>query len=129
MEKNEEVKDGSIRSTFSNLIKEEIPEMSQEEAIKNYRENDTIAPIKKSKKDGDNDENTEESEHLKRIKEELLASLERVKKLAKRIFSEEKVKENLKVKEKTGKSGGKGLSKKAEVGEKVDKKEESEKER
>ena len=129
MERNEEVKDESVRSTFSKLIKEEMPEMSQEEAIKNYRENDTIAPIKNTKKDGDNEDNTEESEHLKRIKEELLASLERVKKLAKKIFSEEKIKDNLKVKEKTGKSGGKGLSKKAEVGEKVAKKEESEKER
>ena len=129
MEKNEEVKDGSVREIFSNLIKEEVPELSQEEAIKNYRENDTIAPIKKSKKDGDNDDNTEESEHLKRIKQELLASLERVKQLAKKIFSEEKVKDNLKVKEKTGKAGGKGLSKKAEVGERVAKKEESEKER
>ena len=65
----------NIKTTFSNLIKEEIPEMSQEDAIKNYRENDTIAPIKNSKKDSDNDDNTEESEHLKRIKQELLASL------------------------------------------------------
>jgi len=126
MEKNEEVKEASLRSTFSNLIKEEMPEMTQEEAIKNYRENDTIAPIKK---DGDNEDNTEESEHLKRIKQELLASLERVKQLAKKIFSEENVKDNLKVKEKTGKTGGKGLSKKIEAGEKVAKKEESEKER
>lgn len=129
MEKNEEVKNASIKSTFSNLIKEEMPEMSQEEAIKNYRENDTIVPIKKAKKEEDSDDNTEESEHLKRVKEELLASLERVKKLAKKIFSEEKIKDNLKVKEKTEKTGGKGLSKEAQTGEKVAKKEESEKER
>ena len=129
MEKNQEVKEASVRSTFSNLIKEEMPEMSQEEAIKNYRENDTIAPIKNAKKDGDNEDNTEESEHLKRIKQELLASLDRVKQLAKKIFSEEKIKDNLKVKEKTGKAGGKGLSKKLDEGEKVAKKEESEKER
>lgn len=129
MERNEEVRDESVKSTFSKLIKEEMPEMSQEEAIKNYRENDTIVAIKKSKKDEGNEDNTEESEHLKRIKQELLASLERVKQLAKKIFSEENVKDNLKVKEKTGKTGGKGLSKKAEAGEKVAKKEESEKER
>jgi len=122
-------KNVDIKKTFLDLIKEEEPEMSQEDAIKNYRDNDTISTIKNTKKDEDNDDNTEESEHLRRIKQELLASLERVKQLAKKIFSEEKVKDNLKVKEKTGKTGGKGLSKKVELGEKVAKKEESEKER
>lgn len=130
MEKNEEEKNISIKSTFSNLIKEEIPEMSQEEAIKNYRENDTIAPIKKSKKDGESDDNVEESEHIKRIKQELLASLERVKQLAKKIYSEEKSKSNLKVKEKVGKQqSGKGISKKIETSEKESRKEEIDKER
>jgi len=122
-------KNVDIKKTFLDLIKEEEPEMSQEDAIKNYRDNDTISTIKNTKKDEDNDDNTEESEHLRRIKQELLASLERVKQLAKKIFSEEKVKDNLKGKEKTGKTGGKGLSKKVELGEKVAKKEESEKER
>ena len=121
-----EEKKVEIKKTFSGLIGEEIPEMSQEEAIKNYRENDTIAPIKN---DSDSDDDTEESEHLKRVKQELLASLERVKQLAKKIFSEEKVKDSLKLKEKIGKTGGKGVSKKLETGEIVAKKEEIEKER
>lgn len=130
MDNNKELKNASIKSTFSNLIKEEIPEMSQEDAIKNYRENDTIVGIKKSKKDGESEDNIEESEHLKRIKQELLASLERVKQLAKKIFSEEKVKANLKVKEKSGKQqGGKGISKKVDTTEKEVHKEENEKER
>lgn len=114
-----------MKTTFSNLIKEEMPEMSQEDAIKNYRENDTIAPIKKSKKDGDSDENTEESEHLKRIKQELLASLERVKQLAKKLYSEDKNRTSIKVKEKAGKQ----QSKKIEENEKEARKEEKEKER
>lgn len=114
-----------MKTTFSNLIKEEIPEMSQEDAIKNYRENDTIAPIKTSNKDGDSDENTEESEHLKRIKQELIASLERVKQLAKKLYSEDKNKTSIKVKEKAGKQ----QSKKIEENEKTACKEEKEKER
>ena len=128
MEQNQEENNKciNIKNTFANLIKEEIPEMSQEEAIKNYKENDTIAPIKN---DTDSDDDTEESEHLKRVKQELLASLERVKQLAKKIFTEEKVKNNLKVKEKTGKTGGKGISKKLETGERAARIEESEKER
>lgn len=126
---DENIKERSVKTTFSNLIKDEIPEMSQEDAIKNYRENDTIAPIKNSK-NADSEDNTEESEHLKRIKQELLESLERVKKLAKKLYSEEKIKSNLKVKDKGGKQqSGKGISKKIESEEKVNKKEDSEKER
>lgn len=129
MDKNEEGREANIRSTFSSLIKEEIPEMTQEEAIKNYRENDTIAPIKNSKKE-DSEDNTEESEHLKRIKQELLASLDRVKKLAKKIYSEEKIKNNIKVKERVGKQqSGKGVSKKMDTNEIETQKEDNEKER
>ena len=79
-----------IKNTFSTLINEELPEMTQEEAIKNYREDNTIAIPKKGAEDSE--DNTEESEHLKRIKKELLASLERVKVLAKKIFGEETIK-------------------------------------
>ena len=124
-----EDKNIEIKSTFSKLIKDEVPEMSQEEAIKNYRENDTIEPTRKLKKD-DSEDNTEESEHLKRIKQELLDSLERVKKLAKKLYSEEKTKSNLKVKDKTGKQqSGKRISKKIEAGEKENQKDDNEKER
>lgn len=129
MEQKENIRNSDknidMKTTFSNLIKEEVPEMSQEDAIKNYRENDTIAPIKKSKKDGESDENTEESEHLKRIKQELIASLERVKQLAKRLYSEDKNRTSIKVKEKAGKQ----QSKKIEENEKEARKEEKEKER
>ena len=130
MGQNEDFKNSSMdfKTTFSNMVREEVPEMTQEEAIKNYKEDDTIQLM--NKKNADSDDNVEESEHLKRIKEELLASLERVKKLAKKIFTEEKVKANLKVKEKSGKQqSGKGVSKKVDSSEKVAKREESEKER
>ena len=124
-----EEKNIKMRQTFSNLIKEEVPEMSQEEAIKNYRENDTIQLIKKVKKESDSDDNIEESEHLKRIKQELLESLERVKKLAKNLFSDEKSKETLKVKQKSGKPSGRGMSKKIEQNPKEVHEQENEKER
>ena len=101
-----------IRTTFSNLVKEEVPEMSQEEAIQRYRENDTIEPVKKSKKDSDSDDNIEESEHLKRIKQELLASLERVKQLAKKLYNEDRNKAKLNVKEKAGKQQSKKIEEK-----------------
>lgn len=90
-----------IKNTFSTLINEELPEMTQEEAIKNYREDNTIAIPKKGAEDSE--DNTEESEHLKRIKKELLASLERVKVLAKKIFGEETIKSK-KITEKEKKS-------------------------
>lgn len=106
-----EEKNIKIKQTFSNLIKEEMPEMSQEEAIKNYREDGTIRPINNTKKDNDSDDNIEESEHLKRIKQELLASLERVKQLAKKLYSEEKNKSRLKVKERVGKQQTKKIDK------------------
>ena len=84
MKGNSEIK---IKETFGNMLKEDLPEMSQEEAIKNYRADDTIG-IPNRKNSEDTEDNTEEAEHLNRIKKELLASLERVKKLAQQLFAE-----------------------------------------
>ena len=93
-----------IRKTFSNIIKEEAPEMTQEETIMKYQEPNTIKN-KKNSTGNNSDETTEEEEHLNRIKKELLASLERVKQLAKRIYGEN-TKTKLEVKVKSSKAGG-----------------------
>lgn len=84
-----------LKGTISGMVKEEKPEMSQEEAIKNY----TDQSIKKKKKNTTEDDETaynEELEHLERIKKELLASLDRVKKLEEKLFGE-KTKEKSKM--------------------------------
>ena len=94
-----------IKQTVSNLIKEEEPEMTQEEAIMKYEE---PISIKKNKNNSssDTDETTEDTEHLNRIKKELLESLERVKQLAKKLYGED-VKVKLNVKAKSNKQNGK----------------------
>ena len=74
-----------VVKTISNIIKDELPEMTQEEAIMKYEDPNII---KKKKNSGGDSEETEEEEHLNRIKKELLASLERVKQLAKRLYGE-----------------------------------------
>ena len=102
MKGNSEIK---IKETFGNMLKEDLPEMSQEEAIKNYRADDTIG-IPNRKNSEDTEDNTEEAEHLNRIKKELLASLERVKKLAQQLFAEKQVQSKLKVKEGSNSAGG-----------------------
>ena len=66
-----------IKGTIEQFVKADEPEMSQEEAIMQYNP---------SKKNSDSDDTVEEEEHLKRIKQELLASLARVDKLEKEIF-------------------------------------------
>ena len=72
-----------FKGTMKEIFEEEKPEMSQEEAIKAYKET-------KPKKG-----NSEETEHLKRVKEELLKSLKRVDVLEQKIFGD-KEKENIK---------------------------------
>jgi hypothetical protein len=94
-EKNEEEKRIDIKGTLEEFIEEEKPELSQEDAIKAYKNNDIIEYPKKKKKASDDEEENEDDEHLKRVKKELLASLERVNTLEKKIFAE-KDKENLK---------------------------------
>ena len=99
-EKNEE-KTIDIKGTIEKFINADEPEMTQEEAIINYEEQSS----KKKYSDTDSDW-IEEQEHLQRVKKELLASLERVKKLEKEIYNEhEQDQEKNKLKVKSG--GGK----------------------
>lgn len=95
MENNEEIKKEDkldIKAVFSKLVDEEPEILSQEEAIKIFREE-----VKKRKNiegtNTDNDDsNKEEEEHLKRVKQELLASLKRVDELSKKIFVDKEIK-------------------------------------
>ena len=79
-----------FKGTMKEIFEEEKPEMSQEEAIKAYKETKT-----KKGSSNDDDQNSEETEHLKRVKEELLKSLKRVDVLEQKIFVD-KEKENIK---------------------------------
>ena len=79
-----------FKGTMKEIFEEEKPEMSQEEAIKAYKETKT-----KKRSSNDDDQNSEETEHLKRVKEELLKSLKRVDVLEQKIFGD-KEKENIK---------------------------------
>lgn len=92
-EKNEKIID--IKGTFEDFIEEEKPELSQEEAIKAYKEGDIIAYPKKRKNTSNEEDENEDDEHLKRVKKELLESLKRVDILEKKIF-EEKDKDKMK---------------------------------
>ena len=94
-EKENEEKIVDIKGTLENFIEEEKPELTQEEAIKSYKgENQPYIKKSKKKKTSEEDEE-EEDEYLKKLKKELLESLERVNNLAKKIF-DEKDKELLK---------------------------------
>lgn len=84
-EKEEKLID--IKGSIESLVEGELPELSQEEAIKAYKEGPQ-KPKKRKKASSDEDDETEEDDHLKRLKQELLASLERVNKLAKQLFGE-----------------------------------------
>ena len=92
----EEEKTIDIKGTLQQFINTPEPELEQEEAIKKYD-----VKSKKKKSEEDATEGEEEAEHLKRVKAELLASLERVKKLEQQLYgqkekSNEKIKQNLK---------------------------------
>lgn len=102
-----------IKGTISEFLKPDEPEMSQEEAIMKYTE-------KKSATDNDEDM-SEEQEHLERVKKELLASLERVKMLEKIIFSDKDVqqREKLKVEKASSSSSGWSMQRAKEVDEKI----------
>ena len=115
-----------IKGTMSDLFKTEEAQLSQEDAIKNYKDEYLI---KKKKGTSEDDESAynEEIEHLERVKKELLASLERVKKLEEKIFGEskkEKEIEKLKVKNSSSSGGvSKGNRKEKDVSEMKIKKE------
>ncbi len=95
--KNEEEKEEKIidiKGTFEEFIEEEKPEISQEEAIKTYKEYQEekqkgTKKIKKTNATSDDDE-LEDDDHLKRIKRELLESLKRVEIMEKKIFEEKR---------------------------------------
>ena len=95
-DENEE-KNIDVKASIESFVEAEPPEISQEEEIMNYHEN--VPTNKKNKKASSDDENEDlDDEHLKRIKKELLASLEKVNKLAKLLFSDkEKKLKDLKV--------------------------------
>jgi len=84
-----------VKGTLEKFVKPDEPELEQEEAIRKYEE--VKDKKKKNNNDDESDENTEEQEHLKRVKRELLASLERVKKLAQDLFGQKEVAEKTKL--------------------------------
>ena len=103
----EEEKTIDIKGTLDQFLNTPAPELPQEEAIRKYQE-----PITAKRRSGGGDatDTSEEDEHLKRVKAELLASLERVKKLEQQLYgqkekSNEKIKQSLKA---SGGSQGKG---------------------
>ena len=92
-----------IKGTLKQFVEADEPELSQEEAIMKYGVKKTKK--KNSNNNNDDSETTEEEEHLRRIKQELLASLKRVEELEKLLFKnrEEKLKLNV---NKGSKNGG-----------------------
>ena len=107
----EKEKNVDIKGTIEKFIKAEEPELEQEEAIMKYEE------VKKKKvnlssSDDEVGENSEEQEHLKRVKQELLASLKRVEELEKRVF-QGNILEDKKIKQLKVQNGGKSSITKA----------------
>ncbi len=96
----EEEKLTDLKGSIESFIEGEMPEISQEDAIKAYRGEEKQKARKRKKSDSDDDD-IEDDEHLKRLKQELLASLEKVNKLARQLFGEKEFNsvKNLKVKE------------------------------
>ena len=89
-----------IKGTLEKFVKPEEVEMSQEEEIKNIQLSDLKKEIKKirnksgSTSDSSEDDSMLDEEDLNRIKKELLASLERVSKLEKQVYSEPEYEKN-----------------------------------
>lgn len=120
---SEEEKIIDIKGTIEQFVKPDEPEMTQEEAIMKYQENTKISA------DSGEGDTTEEQEHLKRVKQELLASLERVKKLEKQIFYDKEIEEKKKIKvEKSSTSGKASQVAKQEVVKQEEKIEQKERE-
>lgn len=117
MQEKDEEKLVDVKGTFKDLVNEEKPELSQEEAIREYREKDGIK-ITNNKKSSSDDEQ-EDDDHLKRVKRALIESLERVNALARKLFGDKEKSglQGIKVKEEAqrsriqNKSGGAGKSK------------------
>lgn len=102
MEENKKINSEDIKfnlkGTIESFLETDVPELQQEDAIKLYKDENSNYSIKKKKNSDEEDEN-EDDEHLKRVKRELLESLERVKTLEKNIFSEKAKIKGLKIKE------------------------------
>lgn len=96
-EKEEKLTD--LKGSIESLVEGELPELSQEDAIKAYREEPKKSRRRK-KSNSDEDDNAQDDDHLKRLKQELLDSLEKVNKLARQLFGEKSFTnvKNLKVK-------------------------------
>ena len=96
-EKEEKLTD--LKGSIESLVEGELPELSQEDAIKAYREEPKKSRRRK-KSSSDEDDNAQDDDHLKRLKQELLDSLEKVNKLARQLFGEKSFTnvKNLKVK-------------------------------
>ncbi len=107
MQEHKDEKLIDIKGTFKQFIEEDKIELSPEEEIMKYEE-------KKNKKSDNDNDTTENEEHLKRIKQELLASLKRVEKLEEQLFKnhEEKLKLNVKDSKNGGFTQGKSLEQK-----------------
>ncbi len=102
-EKEEKVVD--LKGTIESFIEEEPPELSQEEAIKLYKDGKINYPKKRKKHTNSEEEENEDDEHMKRVKQQLLESLERVNVLEKKVFEEkENNLKNIKVKTNTQKT-------------------------
>ena len=84
-EKEEKLTD--LKGSIESLVEGELPELSQEDAIKAYREGSQKSR-KRKKISSDEEDDVQDDEHLKRLKQELLASLEKVNKLARQLFGE-----------------------------------------
>ena len=79
-----------IKGTLEKFYKPDEPEIGQEEAISKWYQEDYINSIKKNDfNSSDDGDNLEETQHYERIKRELLASLDRVKKLENQCFAED----------------------------------------
>lgn len=91
---DEEEKLVDLKGTLETFFEGEEPELSQEEAIKAYKE-ESNTTLNHKKKKNDSDDDIEDDEHLKRVKQELLETIKKVDMMAKKIF-EDKDRDNLK---------------------------------
>ena len=84
--KDKEEKLTDIKGSLESLVEGELPEISQEEAIKAYKGEGPQKP--KKRKQITSDEEDDDDDYLRKLKQELLASLEKVNRLARQLFGE-----------------------------------------
>ena len=115
-----------IKATIKKFVEPEEPELEQKEAIMKYQEYKDKKK-KNSSSDGSMEGNSEEQEHLNRVKKELLASLKRVEDMEKKVFNNDLIDEKNRLKVRKANSSGKSVT--LEKEEQVLHKEETQKER